>query len=93
METWTPARVLINAELEALQLLKDYQQRDFSGVITKDLKVAIDRHAIKAAWEVERFLEGIYAGKLFFSQKPVHELACPCPPPMGWTLWPAPTPT
>ena len=63
IETWRPARVLIQPELEMLQLIADY--RGWSTVaeiyLNKEVKKRLTHNAIIAAREVEKYMEGIYA--------------------------------
>ena len=48
MDTWTPARVLFNPELEILQLMEDYQKRSFSGLsFNRKIKSALNKNARK----------------------------------------------
>lgn len=66
---WKPAKILFNPELEALQLMSDYHRRQIEHfAFGTRVKHVIQVNSIKAAWEVERYLEGIYARELFFSK-------------------------
>ena len=59
---WKPAKILFNAELEALQIISDY--RGWSSVaeiyINKQLKQKLLKDAIKSCIVVDRYFAKMY---------------------------------